>query len=64
MKPPSMRLTSMYEVACVNCGEAIVSPAVEGVCVCGQAYRFEWQASYHPSAMPPPPSLENGDANT
>jgi hypothetical protein len=54
----------MYEVACVNCGEAIVSPAVEGVCVCGQAYRFEWQASYHPSAMPPPPSLENGDANT
>ena len=60
MKPPPMRLTSVYEVACVNCGAAIVSPTVEGVCVCGMAYRFEWQAQYVRPPQPPPPSLENG----
>jgi hypothetical protein len=59
-KPRPIRLTSVYEVCCAHCGEAMEYQAVEGVCTCGQAYRLDWQAPYTLKLGPPPPSLENG----
>jgi hypothetical protein len=60
IKPRPIRLTSTYEVYCVNCGGVIEAPCTEGVCDCGQTYRFDWQAPYTYKPGPPPPSLENG----
>lgn len=64
MKPPPMRLTSVYTFCCSHCGVNVVAAAAEGVCVCGKSYRIDWQAPYAPPKRKPPPSLENGDAHT
>jgi hypothetical protein len=63
-KPRPIRLTSAYEARCARCGEVIESPAVEGVCGCGKAYKFEWQAPYTSKPGPPPPSLDNQENGT
>jgi hypothetical protein len=59
-RPRPIRLASAYEARCADCGAEIESPTVEGVCGCGKAYRFDWQAPYTLRLGPPPPSLENG----
>jgi hypothetical protein len=59
-KPRPIRLASTYEVHCARCGAEIEAPSVEGVCACGTAYRFDWQAPYTAKPGPLPLSLENG----
>jgi len=54
------RLTSVYEFRCANCNAEIETVTGVGVCLCGVAYRVEWQAKYTPPKRPPVPSLENG----
>lgn len=59
IKPKPQRLTSVYEFQCANCSAGIVTASGTGVCLCGVAFRVEWQAKYTPPPAPPP-SLENG----
>jgi hypothetical protein len=62
VKPPPMRLVSVYTFSCAHCGAGVVTASAEGVCVCGVRYRIDWQAPYRPPDAPPPSpsSLEAG----